>query len=100
MSVGINILCSLGNLMFQNVNLCRLLHTKKSTDWSTIVSFSFILSFCWFNISKKLQNFSLECGQIINMASKYLRYKRGDLPHLFNATSTLSATEIDEQLHK
>ena len=59
---------------------------------SEIVALSFILSSCWFNISKKFQNSSLECGQIISVSSKYLRYKRGDLLHLLKAASSHSAT--------
>ena len=70
------ILCSLYILMFQNVCLCRLLHRKRTSDLYEIVALRFILSSCRFNILKKLQNSSLECGQIISISSKYLRYKR------------------------
>ena len=93
MYVGLKTLCSLGNLMSQNVDPCRLLHLKtKSTDLSDIVVLSYILSSCWFNISKMFQNSFSECGQIISISSKYLRYKRGDLPHLLKAASSHLAT--------
>ena len=80
--------------MFQNVYLCRLLHPKNQLIGLKLV-WSFILSSCWFNISKKFQNSSLESGQIISMSSKYLRYKGGDLLNLLKAASSHSATLLD-----
>ena len=93
---GFKIICSLGNLLFQNVYLCRLLHSTKLTDLFEIVALSVILSSCWFNISKIFQNSSLECRQIIIISSKYLIYVTGDLLDLLKAASSHSATYMDE----
>ena len=56
MSVCLKTIFSLGNLMFQNVYLCRLLYPKNQLICLKMLALSFILSSFWFNISKTFQN--------------------------------------------